>query len=71
MHRERWFGEIDSRMLIAWETQCLARIRSSLLYRYVMTEQTFALSDATARHWASQEPVTPMRVEPLGDLKLL
>ena len=68
--RERWFGGIDARMLIAVETQWLAHIRSTVLYRYVMPEQTLALSDATAGRWVSREPVTPLRVKPEDDLKL-
>ena len=66
--RERWFGGIDVRMLIAVETQWLAHIRSTVLYRYVMPEQTFALSEATAGRWVSREPLTTLRVKRESDL---
>ncbi|MEX2159640.1 MAG: DUF6886 family protein [Dehalococcoidia bacterium] len=49
--RERWFGGIDARMVIAVEMGWLARIRSATLYRYAMPEETFALDNATAGHW--------------------
>ena len=66
--RERWFGGIDARMVIAVETDWLERIRSATLYRYAIPEETFVLNDATAGHWVSREKVAPLSVEPVGDL---
>jgi hypothetical protein len=66
--RERWFGGIAARMVIAVESTWLARIRSTTLYRYAMPEETFVLNDATAGHWVSRADVVPLSVEPVGDL---
>ena len=66
--RERWFGGIAAQMVIAVESGWLDRIRSTELYRYTMPEDTFDLLDATAGHWVSRTAVTPLRVEPVGDL---
>jgi hypothetical protein len=66
--RERWFGGVDARMVIAVESAWLERIRSTALYRYAMPEETFTPADATAGHWVSRGPVRPLGVEPVGDL---
>ncbi len=46
----------------------LERIRETVLYRYEMPEATFVLNDETAGHYVSREAVTPLSVEPVGDL---
>jgi hypothetical protein len=66
--RERWFGAIEARMVIAVESRWLERIRSIRLYRYAMLEATFVLNDATAGHWVSREAVEPLSVELIDDL---
>jgi hypothetical protein len=66
--RERWFGGIDAKMVIAIESRWLERVRASTLYRYRMPAATFVLQDATAGHWVSREPVRPIEVEPIPDL---
>lgn len=66
--RERWFGGVDARMVIAVESGWLARIRAAALYRYAMPPETFVLNDATAGHYVSREAVEPLSVEPVGDL---
>ncbi|MEX1254699.1 MAG: DUF6886 family protein [Dehalococcoidia bacterium] len=66
--RERFFGGIEARMVIAVEARWLERIRSTCLYRYAMPEVSFTLNDATAGHWVSREAVEPVSVEPIGDL---
>ena len=66
--RERWFGGVDARMVIAVEAAWLDRIRTTTLYRYTMPGATFVLNDATAGHYVSREPVVPLGVEPMGDL---
>lgn len=66
--RERWFGGVDARMVIAVEHRWLDRVRSASLFRYAMPAETFALADATAGHYVSREAVTPLSVEPVGDL---
>lgn len=66
--RERWFGGIDARMVIAIESAWLPAVRSAQLYRYAMPEATFRLNDAAAGHWVSTQAVEPLSVEPVGDL---
>ncbi len=65
---ERWFGHVRARMVIAIETAWLERIRSTALYRYTFPEALFRLHDATAGHWVARETVTPIAIEPVGDL---
>lgn len=66
--RERWFGGVDAKMVIAVEAAWLERIRATTLYRYAMPGATFVLNDATAGHCVSHDPVVPLSVEPVGDL---
>lgn len=66
--RERWFGGIGARMVMAVESEWLERIRSTTLYRYELPPETFELHDANAGHWVSREAVEPRNVEPVGDL---
>lgn len=66
--RERWFGGIDARMVIAVESAWLDRIRSAKLYRYALPDDGFELHDSTAGHWVSRVAVAPLAGEPVGDL---
>jgi Family of unknown function (DUF6886) len=66
--RRRWFDYVDARMVIVVESGWLDRLRATSLYRYTMPATTFDLLDATAGHWVSRETVTPLAVEPVGDL---
>ncbi|MDP9238897.1 MAG: hypothetical protein M3P30_16135 [Chloroflexota bacterium] len=66
--RERWFGGIDARMVIAVESGWLPLIRQTMLYRYALPASGFAQNDDTAGHFVSRNAVTPLAVEPVGDL---
>ena len=66
--RERWFGGIDAKMVIAVESAWLERIRSTKLYRYAVPDDGFELHDTTAGHWVTRAAVAPLAVEPVGDL---
>jgi hypothetical protein len=66
--RERWFGGIDARMVIAVESNWLPAIRETALYRYTMPIASFRMNDATAGHYVSNETIEPLAVEPVGDL---
>jgi len=66
--RERWFGHVDAKMVIAVESAWLKRIRATALYRYSMPPGSFVRLDETAGHWGSRESVTPLAFEPVGDL---
>jgi hypothetical protein len=67
--RDRWFGGVDARMIIAVEAAWLDRIRATTLYRYEMPASTFrpARDDASGHH-VSEQPVTPLRVKAMPDL---
>lgn len=67
--RERFFGGIAARMIIAVESAWLARIRAATLYRYTMPDAPFepARDDASG-HYIARETVEPVSVEPVGDL---
>lgn len=66
--RARWFDYVRARMVIAVESGWLNRIRTTALYRYTMPEGPFQLLDPTAGHWVAREVVTPLSVDPVGDL---
>jgi hypothetical protein len=66
--RARWFEYVQARMVIAVEAGWLDRIRTTFLYRYRMPEGPFQLLDPTAGHWVARQVVTPLSVEPVGDL---
>ncbi|MEX2247202.1 MAG: DUF6886 family protein [Dehalococcoidia bacterium] len=66
--RERFFGGIDARMVIAIESAWLDRLRSTALYRYTMPPEAFQHPGPEGAHWVSRVPVVPSRVEPVGDL---
>ena len=66
--RERWFGGIRARMVIAIETAWIERLRATTLYRYTMPAAAFKPNDATAGHFVSRTSVVPLAVEPIGDL---
>src|SRR5512138_1617126 len=54
--RQRFFGDVDARMVIAVEARWLDRIRNTTLYRYEMPPETFEFSgDDSAGHWVSRE----------------
>jgi hypothetical protein len=55
-------------MVSAVESRWLQRIRSTVLHRYPLPEDTFELHDAIAGHWVSRAAVIPENVEPVGDL---
>jgi hypothetical protein len=65
--RERWFGAVSGRMVIAIESGWLERLRTTRLYRYVMPEESFESLQDYGAH-VSRETVVPRRLEPVGDL---
>jgi hypothetical protein len=66
--RERWFGGVDARMVIAIESAWLARVRTTALYRYEMPDAGFVRNDDIAGHWVCRQSVVPLNIEPVGDL---
>jgi hypothetical protein len=65
--RERWFGLVTGKIVIAIESVWLDRVRKTRLYRYVMPEETFEDLQDYGGH-VSRATVVPLRVEPVGDL---
>lgn len=72
-----WTTEEDARTFLAYtdaskiavvESGWLNRIRSTQLYRYTFSAETFAPMDSSAGYYISTETVVPLRVEPVGDL---
>ena len=66
--RERWFGGVDTRLVMCVESEWLARIRETALYRYTTPEAAFRSMDHGGGHWVSEERVAPLACEPVGDL---
>lgn len=65
---ERFFSYVAARMVIAIEAGWLDRLRATSLYRYALPHEPFEVQDAAAGYYVSREPVTPLAVEPVGDL---
>lgn len=65
-----FFGHSVANKIIAVENRWLDRIRHVKLYRYTMPEETFRKvgPDDTAGYYVSRETVTPVKVEPAGDV---
>ncbi|MCA9844740.1 MAG: hypothetical protein R3C29_06150 [Dehalococcoidia bacterium] len=64
---ERWFGTTPARILAFMEYAWLERMSSTPIYRYEMPyEGFFSLDDAGM--FVSRETITPVSVEPVGDL---
>jgi hypothetical protein len=55
-------------MVICIESAWLDRVGTTTLYRYEMPHETFTPNDDDSGHWHSRETVTPLSVEPVGDL---
>jgi len=65
---ERFFGHSTARRVVAIESVWLATTRETELYRYELDDARFELQDENAGYWISKQPVTPLSVEPVGDL---
>lgn len=64
---EQFFAYASGRMVIAIETDWVPRLRATQLYRYVFTDEAFFPTHDHGVH-LTRETVTPLRVEPMGDL---
>lgn len=64
---DRFFARVAGRMVVAIEAAWLPRVRATQLYRYTFSDTSFtSLHDAGM--YVSRGTVTPVRVEPVGDL---
>jgi hypothetical protein len=66
--RQRWFTGVAAKMVIAIESEWLARVREATLYRYTMPEEPFTPHGDASGHASTSETVHPLAVEPVGDL---
>jgi hypothetical protein len=66
--RERWLNGLNPRFVMVVEAGWLDRIRSVRLYRYTMPGDSFSSMRHPGGHYVSRESVTPLGVEPVGDL---
>ena len=65
--RDRWFGHSAGRIIAHIEWDWLARLRSSVLYRYALPPETFEPRQ-DAGMWVSRQAVTPITMDVLSDL---
>lgn len=66
--RERWLHGLEARFVMCIESAWLERLRTAVVYRYALPETPFTSMGHEGGHWTAREPVTPLRVEPVGDL---
>ena len=66
--RERFLGHTAAPRVVAIESGWLDAMRTTSLYRYEFGPAGFELQDETAGYWVSRETVTPVSMEPVGDL---
>jgi hypothetical protein len=65
---KHFFSHTAAAKIIAVENRWLERIRSTKLYVYTFGEESFESFDTTAGYYTSTIEVTPLKVEPVGDL---
>lgn len=65
--RERFFGSVSGRMVIAIESGWVDRVLSAMLYRYSFDEDPFFPTDNYGAY-ITRETVEPIQVEPVGNL---
>jgi hypothetical protein len=65
--RERWFGGTTYGAVAYVEDDWLDRVRTTTVYRYLMSPETFEDIDDVGM-WVSRSTVTPLGVDRLVDL---
>ena len=66
--RARFLGHTAAARVIAIEGGWLERVRHAHLYVYHLPSAGFVPHDEDAGYWVAREAVTPLAVEPAGDL---
>lgn len=66
--RARFLTQSGVPKIVAVEAAWLEAIRATTLYAYHLPPATFTLHDASAGYYISTSVVTPLGVEPVGDL---
>jgi Family of unknown function (DUF6886) len=65
---ERFFADTEARRVHAIEAVWLRRLRACELYAYRLDAGAFEPRDDADGHWVTTEVVSPLGVEPVGDL---
>lgn len=65
---DRFFAHTSADRIIAVEGRWLHQIRNTQLYAYHLPSETFTCIDTNAGYYVSSKVITPISVEPLGDL---
>jgi hypothetical protein len=66
--RKRWLPVTEPRFVMLVETQWLERVRETRVYRYTLPDASFVPVGNVRGTYISRETMTPVRVEPVGDL---
>ncbi|TCP58292.1 hypothetical protein EV586_102746 [Tumebacillus sp. BK434] len=66
--QERFLAHTAARMVIAVESRWWQALQNTDLYVYHLPDETFTCIDEGAGYFTSLEAVTPLSVEPVGDL---
>ncbi len=65
---QRFFAYVDARMVAAVEVGWFDRLRTTQLYRYVLPGASFTPVLGEVGTYVSEVTISPLRVEPVGDL---
>jgi len=65
---DRWLGGSQAPMVAHIEAAWEQHMRTMPLYRYLMPPETFEPVEDDPWMWVSRETITPLAVEPVGDL---
>lgn len=65
---ERFLGGDSARIDMVLEDRWVPIHEAARIWRYTLPDETFILHDATAGHWVSRQPVTPLEVREVSDL---
>ena len=65
---DRFLAHTTARWVIAIESAWLERVRQTRLFAYHLPREAFTCQDAEIGYYTCVEAVTPLRVEPVGDL---
>ncbi|GBF75529.1 hypothetical protein PA598K_03946 [Paenibacillus sp. 598K] len=66
--KRHFFGDTSADTIITVENDWLDRILNVKLYKYTFDSHSFEMEDEIAGYYISQEPVKPVKVEPLENV---
>ena len=65
---QTFFDHTTADVIAAIESRWLRRMRNTIIYRYTLPAEGFALRDEYAGYWVSEHECRPLEVEPISDL---